>query len=107
MFAPVSAIDDQCVNLPTEFYLLQNNPNAFNPATIIRYQIPDASFVSLKVFDALGSEVATLVNEPREAGRYEIIFDGRSVPSGLASGIYFYELKAGRYISARKMILIR
>jgi hypothetical protein len=90
--------------------LEQNYPNPFNPSTTIRYTIPnvtlsgvEGSRVQLKVYDVLGNEVATLVNEFRNAGSYEIIFNA----SKLSSGIYFYELKAGNMIQIKKMILLQ
>jgi hypothetical protein len=82
------------------FLLLQNYPNPFNPITKINYQIPKLSFVTMKVYDVLGKEVATLVNEEKPAGNYEIDFDG----TGLPSGIYFYQLKAGNFVETKKMI---
>ncbi|MCW8961012.1 MAG: DUF1028 domain-containing protein [Ignavibacteriaceae bacterium] len=88
---------------PDKFYLYQNYPQPFNPSTTIKYQIPKTSFVSLKVFDALGREVVTLVNEEKTYGNYEVEFDG----SALTSGIYFYTLKAGGYKNTKKMLLIK
>lgn len=102
LFAPVSVIDDG-VTSPAGFYLFQNYPNPFNPVTIIRYQIPEAGFVSLKVYNVLGSEVAEIVNGFHNAGKYDISFDGND----LASGFYFYELRTQNYSSVRKMLLIR
>ena len=90
-------------NIPLEFELFQNYPNPFNPSTIIKYQIPDISFVTVKVFDVLGSEIATLVNEELPAGNYNIKYD----PINLPSGVYFYRIKSGKYTQARKMILLR
>jgi len=98
---PVSTENE--TELPTGFYLLQNYPNPFNPNTIISYQIPKLSFVTLKVYDVLGNEVATLVNEEKPAGSYEVKFKG----AGLPSGIYFYQLKADSYIKTRKMVLMK
>ncbi|MBT8378769.1 MAG: T9SS type A sorting domain-containing protein, partial [Ignavibacteria bacterium] len=89
--------------IPSEFSLSQNFPNPFNPNTIIKYQIPEISFITLKVFDVVGNEVVTLVNEELSAGEYEVEFDG----SGLSSGIYFYQLKAGNFIQTKKMILLK
>jgi len=80
--------------LPMVYSLLQNYPNPFNPITTIRYQIPELSFVTLKVFDVLGGEIATLVNEEKPAGEYEVDFDA----TGLPSEIYFYKLKAGSFM---------
>ncbi|MBS4032958.1 MAG: T9SS type A sorting domain-containing protein [Ignavibacterium sp.] len=89
------------------FKLEQNYPNPFNPNTIISYQLPVSGFVSLKVFDVLGKEVVTLVDEYKPAGRYEVEFKSESSNEHPASGIYFYQLKAGTNIQTRKMILIR
>ncbi len=85
------------------FKLEPNYPNPFNPATKIEYQIPDREFVTLKIYDILGNEVATLVNEEKIGGNYTVRFDG----SRLSSGVYLYTLKAGKYISTRKLILIK
>ena len=95
------------VNIQNSLYnfykLSQNYPNPFNPSTKIEYSIPRASFVILKVYDILGREVATLVNEEKNVGNYEINFNNRN----LSSGIYFYKLQAGDYSSVKKMILIK
>jgi hypothetical protein len=88
---------------PSSIILIQNYPNPFNPITRINYSIPDRSFVSLKVFDVLGNEVAKLVDEFTFAGEYQIEFES----NGLTSGIYFYQLKAGSYIETKKMILMK
>ena len=95
-------IDDN-LPLPSKFYLCQNYPNPFNPSTKIEYSIPKTSFVTLKVYDILGREVATLVNEEKSGGKYEVEFNG----NGLSSGIYFYKLQAGNYTSVKIMILIK
>ncbi len=97
----VTSVDDE--NIPTEFSLKQNYPNPFNPTTIISYQLPISSHVTLKVFDLLGREVAVLVNEEKSPGNYEVKFNG----SNLASGIYFYRLNAGQYSQMKKMILLK
>ena len=85
------------------FRLEQNYPNPFNPTTTITYKIPKLSFVSLKVYDVLGREVAALVGEEQPAGRYTVNFDAPN----LASGIYIYQLRVNDYISSRKMLLLR
>ena len=85
------------------YYLFQNYPNPFNPTTIIKYKIPESGLITIKVYDVLGREIATLVNEEKPVGSYEIKFDA----SGLPSGVYFYQLKAGNFIKTNKMILIR
>ena len=89
--------------LVTEFKLYQNYPNPFNPATKIEYSIPKTSFVTLKVYDILGREVATLVNEEKSIGNYNVEFNG----NGLSSGIYFYKFQAGDYTSVKKMNLVK
>ncbi len=88
---------------PIEYSLSANYPNPFNPTTVINYQLPVTNYVSLKIYDGIGREVATLVNETKEAGNYEVKFDA----SKLASGVYFYKLKAGNFTSIKKMILIK
>jgi photosystem II stability/assembly factor-like uncharacterized protein len=85
------------------FELEQNYPNPFNPLTIIKYQIPKLDFVTLKVYDVLGNEILTLVNEKIPAGSYEFDFDA----AGLPSGIYLYRLQAGEFMETKKMILIK
>jgi hypothetical protein len=89
--------------LPIEFNLYQNYPNPFNPTTTIKFQIPELSFVTLKVYDVLGSEIETLVNEEKPVGSYEIEFNATSFPSG----VYFYQIKAGNFIQTKKMILLK
>jgi len=89
--------------IPESFSLKQNYPNPFNPSTKITYQITELSFVSIKVFDVLGNEMATLVSKELTTGEYEIEF--RS--TGLTSGIYFYQLKAGKFIQTKKMVFLK
>jgi predicted GH43/DUF377 family glycosyl hydrolase len=89
--------------LLSQFALYQNYPNPFNPSTKINFNIPQASFTSLKIYDVLGHEVATLVKEEKPAGDYEIEFNGNA----LTSGIYFYQIKAGNYIETKKMVLLK
>jgi len=90
-------------NSTLSYNLYQNYPNPFNPSTNIKYQIPEISFVTLKIYDILSSEMATLINEEKYAGSYQIDFDG----SGLTSGIYFYQLRADNFVDTKKMILIK
>ena len=96
------SIDDENI-LPEKFELHQNYPNPFNPTTIIKFQISELSFVTLKVYDVLGSEIATLVNEEKSVGGYEVEFDATTLPSG----IYFYRLQAGDFIETKKMVLMK
>ncbi|MFO7446036.1 MAG: T9SS type A sorting domain-containing protein [Ignavibacteriaceae bacterium] len=86
-----------------EFQLMQNFPNPFNPSTSISYRIPEAGHVSLKVYNVLGSEIASLVNKEQSAGQHSINFDA----SGLAGGVYFYSLKSGGKVQTRRMILVK
>ena len=92
---------------PYKFALLQNYPNPFNPSTVISYQLPIGGDVTLKIYDILGSEIATLVDEYKPAGKYEVEFQSSVGNHQLASGIYFYQLKAGEYLETKKMILLR
>lgn len=91
------------VIIPVEFALHQNFPNPFNPTTVIRYSIPVREFVTLKLFDILGNELTTLVNQQQDAGRYSINFDGRE----LSSGIYYYQLRANNCLLTKKMLLLK
>jgi hypothetical protein len=96
---------------PKEFKLEQNFPNPFNPITTIQYQIPaspksspkERTSVTLRIYDILGSEVATLINDEQEAGYYEVNWDA----SNLASGVYIYRLQTGSFVSVKKMMLLR
>lgn len=88
---------------PKEFSLSQNYPNPFNPSTTITFSIPSEEFVTLKVFNSLGEEIAELVNETKPAGNYSISFDA----SKLSSGIYFYTINAGSFIETKKMLLLK
>ena len=99
----VSDINDESL-IPTSFSLSQNYPNPFNPETTISYKISTVSFVDLKVYDILGNVVATLVNETQQQGIYNVKF---SVNSSLSAGIYFYRLRAGDFIQAKKMLLLK
>ncbi len=91
----------------SSFILYQNYPNPFNPSTRIKYQVSSISRVTLKVYDVLGNEVATLVNEYKPAGVFEVEFNPESSIKHPASGVYFYQLKTGDYIQSKKMILLK
>ena len=105
----VTKTNNEPITGPTEFLLSQNFPNPFNPSTKIIYTIPllggneRGGLVTLKVYDVLGSEVATLVNEYKPAGQYETEFDAANLPSG----VYFYQLNAGEYTAVKKMLLLK
>jgi hypothetical protein len=98
----ITDVDDEIINV-SEFKLNQNYPNPFNPTTTISFTIPSTSNVSLKVFNILGKEVATLVNESKSAGNYSINFNA----SGLSSGVYFYQLTTDNFTSTKKFILMK
>lgn len=102
----VTSIDEE-INNPFNFSLFQNYPNPFNPITIISYRLPVTSKMTLKVFDVLGNEVATLVNEEKPAGEYEVEFNASSGIRGLVSGIYFYQLRTDSFVQTKKMILLK
>ncbi len=98
-----TGVDDK--NIVTEFKLHQNYPNPFNPSTTIEFVVPSGveGLITLKVFDILGNQAATLVNEVKETGSYEVEFNGNSLPSG----IYFYKLTAGSFTETKKCILMK
>ena len=100
---PVSDIKNFQNTNPTEFRLYQNYPNPFNPVTTIEYSLPVESFVQLKVYNAIGNEVATLVNEEQAAGDYKVDFNAVELPSG----IYFYKLQNTNFIQSKKMIFLK
>jgi hypothetical protein len=91
------------MQLPSVYALSQNYPNPFNPSTVINYDIPQDSRVTLKVYDMLGQEVATLVDDFKTAGRYNITFNA----SHLSTGVYIYQLRAGDYVSVKKMSFVK
>jgi hypothetical protein len=97
-----SAVPPSNSAVPQDFALLQNYPNPFNPTTRIGYALPQCSHVRLVVFDALGQQIATVVDGDHEPGYHEAIFDA----SGFSSGVYFYRLEAGGYMQTRKLILL-
>jgi len=98
-----TSIEDELNKVPNQFKVFQNYPNPFNPATTIIYQIPELNFVTLKIYDVLGSEVATLVNEEKLVGSYELEFNAIDLPSG----VYLYKLQAGSFVETKKMILLK
>jgi len=96
-------VENEVENLPAEFSLNQNYPNPFNPLTNISWQSPTSGWQTLKIYDVLGNEIATLVDEYRNAGYYELEFDASNLPSG----IYFYKLNTGNYTDTKKLILLK
>lgn len=99
----ITSIEDHFTHTPEDFALFQNYPNPFNPTTKISYALPQNSFVELKVFNLLGQEVATLVNEQKAVGNYEVNFNASNLPSG----VYIYKMKAGEFVQTKKMILLK
>ena len=102
VFISPTSVKNQ-VDFQKKFSLFQNYPNPFNPSTKIKFSVPQLSNVVIKVYDSLGNEVETLVDEEKPAGNYEVEFDGKN----LTSGIYFYKLILGRFTQTKKMILLR
>lgn len=92
---------------PSDFYLYQNYPNPFNPKTVIGYQLPVTGYVTLKVYDMLGREVVTLVNEYKVAGKHSVEFNAASAGGGLPSGVYFYRIQAGELTETKKLLLLK
>ena len=95
--------DDLASQIPTKFEISQNYPNPFNPTTTIQFGIPENSFVSLKIYNVLGKEIATVLNEDKSIGSYEVDFNAINLPSG----IYFYRIEAGNFVETKKMILLK
>jgi hypothetical protein len=108
---PTSIVDNE-IDSPVEFYLYQNYPNPFNPSTKIQFSVPCVGAqcivpVQLKIFDVIGNEIAALVNEEKPPGVYELEFNPASYNKNLASGVYFYQLRAGSFVATKKMIFLR
>lgn len=109
---PAVGVEDESV-VPTEYILEQNYPNPFNPSTVISFTLPEESNVVLSVYNSLGQQVATLINGFMSAGKKSVEFDASQLTSGIsskggyASGIYFYKLEAGNFVSTKKMLLVK
>jgi len=99
----ITSVETFSTDLPSQFSLDQKYPNPFNPKTTINYSVSQVSFVTIKVYDVLGREVATIVNENKPVGNYRVEFDSGK----LVSGIYFYRLQAGNFIQTKKMVLLK
>jgi hypothetical protein len=100
---PIVGITPVTENTPVDYKLSQNYPNPFNPVTKINFEVPKQGLVTLKVYDIMGREITTLVNEVKSPGSYNVDFDA----SRLSSGTYFYKLSAGNFIETKKMLLIK
>ena len=103
----LTGIDDEENLIASDFKLEQNYPNPFNPSTVISYRLPVTSNVTLKVYDILGNEIVTLVNEEKSPGTYEVEFNTSSIKHHPSSGIYFYQLKSGSFVETKKMVLLK
>jgi photosystem II stability/assembly factor-like uncharacterized protein len=103
----ITSVENISRVIPTSFELKQNYPNPFNPSTKISWQSPVSAHQTLKVYDILGNDVATLVNEYRAAGSYEVDFHPASSIKNLVSGVYFYSLQVGSFVETKKMILLK
>jgi hypothetical protein len=99
----ITGVPSSLSALPEKFGLYQNYPNPFNNSTIIEYQLPRQSHVTVKIFDVLGRELITLVNKVEEAGYKSVSFDASTLPSG----VYFYRLQAGSFVQTNKMVLMK
>ena len=99
----VTSTDNSENVLPSEYSLDQNYPNPFNPITTINFSIPKEGMVTLNIYNAIGQEVVTLINEIKHVGNYNLQFNASSLPSG----IYFYQLKANSYVETKKMVLLK
>jgi hypothetical protein len=98
-----AGINNSIGNVPDKFTLYQNFPNPFNPVTVIRYAIPDNEHVLIKIYDLLGRELLTLINDRQNAGTYEVKFDGLA----FSSGIYFYKLVTDKFTEVKSMVLVK
>jgi len=99
----ITGVEELEEGIPSEFDLSQNYPNPFNPITLIKYQVPEASLVSIIIYDVIGREIATLINEVKQPGVYQVSFNGEN----LASGVYFYKMIAGDFSSVKKMNFLK
>lgn len=90
-------------NLPTSFVIYQNYPNPFNSSTVIKYEVPEEKQITITLYNSIGEEVSTVINEVKKAGRYSVTFDSPNLPSG----IYFYRIIAGNFVDTKKMILLK
>ncbi len=106
-FSYYGSLDVEIGSVPQASALLQNYPNPFNPSTMIQYNLAKVAQVSLKVYNLLGSEVATLVNDRQESGSYTVSFSTNRETASLSSGVYIYRLKAGSFVSTKKLVIMK
>ncbi|MBI4810067.1 MAG: T9SS type A sorting domain-containing protein [Ignavibacteriales bacterium] len=99
----LTSIEQSASTLPLEYRLKQNYPNPFNPSTTIKFDIPQASYVTLKIYNMLGQELTELINEEKKPGAYNVTWNA----FGFSSGIYFYRMTAGNFSDIKKMLLVR
>jgi len=105
---PIVSVENEVALVPDEYNLFQNYPNPFNPSTTIRYSILIPSDVTIKIYDVLGREVNTLVNEFKENGTFQVTWNSDdNFRNKVSSGIYFYRIKAGTFVKTKKMILLK
>ena len=95
--------NDVIIGIPAKYYLSQNYPNPFNPVTNLEFGIPDLGFVTLKIYDVIGRELVTLVNEIKKPGYYKVTFNA----SDLSSGVYFYRMTAGDFVAVKKFLVLK
>ena len=107
-FKAPTGVNQTAELVPSSFKLNQNYPNPFNPTTAISYQLSASSHVSLKVYDILGKEIATLVNGQKPAGNYKIVWDGTdNFGNKVTSGVYFYRIDTDNFVQTKKMVLMK
>jgi hypothetical protein len=107
-FGTSSGVNEIVELLPSTFKLDQNYPNPFNPSTIIRYELPKMSNVSIKIYDALGKEVRSLIDEAQNAGTHNLLWDAvNNYGQRVSSGVYFYRIVAGDFVQTKKMLMIK
>ena len=99
----IVSVNSDGINLPVRFSLNQNYPNPFNPETVISYELPVSETVILKIFDVMGKEIKTLVNEKQNSGFHQVSFNASALPSG----VYFYQLNTQGFTDTKRMVLIK
>jgi hypothetical protein len=105
--SPPETSEEATIEVPKGYQLGQNYPNPFNPSTVIGYSLPAGGHVTLKVYNTLGNELLTLVDEEKPAGSFEVTFDASPARGGLASGVYYYRLTSGGFTATRKLMVLK